>query len=137
MQNLTKKTYFAYALQMYDNQSCSGIEEFREDILRVKYIKRLLHRYARTGDVSARLLLNHIIGIYNVFQPTAVARLLFFRIDPIAWPALKTVLEYLALMPEEILPIDGRMILNTNIPRDEVLWGVLRETVEGHGIKIR
>ena len=132
MHNLTKKTYFAYALQTYDNPSCSGLDEFREDLLRIKYIKRLIHRYARTGDVSTRLLLNHIIGIYNVFQPSGIARMLFFRIDKNAWSALKTVLEYLNLMPETVLPIDGYTILNTNIPRDERLWRILRTTVEGY-----
>ena len=132
MQNLTKKNYFAYALKMYDNPSCSGIEEFRQDLLRVKYIKRLVNRYVRSGDVSPRLLLNHIIGVYNVFQVPAVSRLLFFRTDPHTWRALKTVLEYLNLMPEEILPIDGCSILNKDISRDEVLWTKLVNTVEGH-----
>ncbi len=132
MQNLTKKNYFAYALKMYDNPSCSGIEEFRQDLLRVKYIKRLVNRYVRSGDVSPRLLLNHIIGVYNVFQVQSVSRLLFFRTDPHTWRAMKTVLEYLNLMPEEILPIDGCSILNKDISRDEVLWTKLVNTVEGH-----
>lgn len=121
MQNLTKKNYFAYAIKMYDNPSCSGMDEFHQDLLRIKYIKRLINRYARTGDVSPRLLLNHVIGVYNVFQPHAVSRLLFFRMDPASWSALKTVLEYVNLMPEEIPPIDGVLILNKDIPCDEVL----------------
>jgi hypothetical protein len=45
---------------------------------------------------------------------------------------MKTVLEYLNLMPEEILPIDGCSILNKDISRDEVLWTKLVNTVEGH-----
>lgn len=132
MQNLTKKTYFGYALQMYNNPSCGGIDEFQQDMLRIKYVKRLLHRYAKTGDVSARLLLNHVIAIYNVFQPSAVSRLLFFRTNPEAWSALKTVLEYLNLMPDELSPIDGTIILNKDIPRDDVLWAILQESVEGY-----
>lgn len=132
MQNLTKKTYFAYAMHMYDNPSCSGVEEFQQDLLRIKYIKRLINRYIRTGTVAPRLLLNHVIGVYNVFQAPAVSRLLFFRTDPESWGAIKTVLEYLNLMPEEVLPVDGVLILNKNIPRDEVLWDKLVRTVEGH-----
>lgn len=132
MQNLTKKNYFAYAIKMYDNPSCSGMEEFHQDLLRIKYIKRLVNRYARTGDVSPRLLLNHIIGVYNVFHPSAIARLLFFRSDRTSWRALKTVLEYVNLMPEEILPVDGILILNKDIPRDDVLWRKLIRTVEDH-----
>jgi len=132
MQNLTKKNYFAYAMQVYDNPSCSGLEEFQSDLMRIKYIKRLINRYVRTGELIPRLLLNHIIGVYNVFQATAVSRLLFFRADPESWSALKTILSYLNLMPEEILPIEGVMILNKDIPRDEVLWDMLKDTVDNH-----
>lgn len=132
MHNLTKKTFFAYALQVYDNPSCSGLAEFQSDLLRIKYIKRLIHRYSRTGHVSARLLVNHLVGVYNVFQPNAVARLLFFRLEPESKSALKTLLLYLNLMPDVVPPINGHTILNTDIPRDEVLWRILEETVEGH-----
>lgn len=130
MDNLTKKNYFAYALQMYDNPSCSGIEEFQNDLLKIKYIKRLINRYKRTQEISPRLLLNHIISVYNVFHAHSISRLLFFRIDADSWSALKTVLEYVNLMPDEILPVEGISILNKNIPRDEVLWAKLVETVE-------
>jgi len=119
-------------MQVYDNPSCSGLEEFQSDLMRIKYIKRLINRYVRTGELIPRLLLNHIIGVYNVFQATAVSRLLFFRADPESWSALKTILSYLNLMPEEILPIEGVMILNKDIPRDEVLWDMLKDTVDNH-----
>lgn len=132
MQNLTKKNYVAYAMQMYDNPSCSGIAEFQSDLVRIKYIKRLVNRYVRTGEIIPRLLLNHVIGVYNVFQAPAVARLLFFRTERTSWSALKTILEYTHLMPDAILPIDNVIILNTDIPRDEVLWAKLKESVEGH-----
>jgi len=132
MENLTKKNYLSYAMKVYDNPSCSGLNEFQSDLVRVKYIKRLINRYSRTGEIAPRLLLNHIIGIYNVFEATAVAQLLFFRTEKTSWRALKTVLEYLNLMPDALLPIEGVIILNKDIPRDEVLWEKLSETVDGH-----
>lgn len=132
MQNLTKHTFFAYALQQYNNPSCSGVGEFQEDLLRIKYIKRLMHRYARTGRASGRLILNHLTGMNNVFRPEAVARILFFRTSREAWPALKTSLEFLGLMPEVVSAIDGRTILNTDVPLDTVLWGLLQDTVNPH-----
>jgi hypothetical protein len=132
MENLTKKNYLSYAMKVYDNPSCAGLGEFQSDLLRVKYVKRLINRYSRTGDIAPRLLLNHIIGIYNVFEATSVAHLLFFRTDKKSWSALKTVLDYLNLMPETLLPIEGVIILNKDIPRDEVLWAKLNDTVEGH-----
>lgn len=132
MENLTKKNYLSYAMKVYDNPSCSGLDEFQSDLLRVKYVKRLINRYSRTGEIAPRLLLNHIIGIYNVFEAPAVARLLFFRAERKSWRALKTVLEYVNLMPDTVPPIEGVILLNTDIPRDEVLWAKLIETVEGH-----
>lgn len=133
MQDLNKKTYFAYALQMYNNPSCTGMAEFKEDLTRFKYIKRLLHRYIRTGKISPQLLINHIVGVYNVFRPEAISRILFYRVHPTAWRALKTTLEYLNLMPEEIPTVNGLLILNTDISRDKLLLRKLEESVEGHG----
>lgn len=130
--NLTNKNVFAYALHMYNNPSCTGIDEFNEDLVKIKYTKRLLHRYVRTGDIPIRLLLNHVIGLYNVFQAPALSRMLFLRVHPSAWSALKTVLEFLSLMPAEILPINGAMVINTSISRDDKLWGLLHEAVDVH-----
>lgn len=132
MVDLTKKTYFTYAMQMYNNPSCTGLSEFHEDLVRFKYTKRLLHRYVRTGDVAPRLLVNHIIGLTNVFHPEAVCRILFYRVHPAAWRALKTVLEYLNLMPDEIPPVNGANILNKDISQDKVLLRLLKESIEGH-----
>lgn len=132
MVDLTKKTYFAYAMQMYNNPSCTGLAEFHEDLVRFKYVKRLLHRYTRTGQIVPRLLINHIIALTNVFQPEAVSRILFYRVHPSAWRALKTLLEYLTLMPDEIPSVNGTPILNTDISQDKVLLRLLRESIEGH-----
>lgn len=132
MHDLTKKTYFAYALQMYNNPSCTGMDEFQEDLHRLKYIKRLLHRYVRTGHISPRLLVNHIVRTTNVFRPEAVVRMLFYRVHPSAWRALKTTLDFLNLMPEEIPPVNGLSILNTDISRDKLLFKQLTTAVDDH-----
>lgn len=133
MQDLNKKTYFAYALQMYNNPSCTGISEFEEDLMRFKYIKRLLHRYVRTNEISPRLLINHVVGVYNVFRPEAISRLLFYRVHPTAWRALKTTLEFLNLMPEEVPLVNGVPILNSDISRDKHLFRKLQDSVDNHG----
>lgn len=132
MENLTANSFFAYALQSYNNPSCSGMAEFEEDLTRIKYIKRLLHKYVRGVDIPSRLLLNHIIGVCNVFRTDAIARMLFLRIDEDAWPALKTVLSYLNVMPDVISPINGKVLTSASIQTDEVLLEMLRVTVEGN-----
>lgn len=132
MHDLTKKTYFSYALQMYNNPSCTGIQEFHEDLVRFKYVKRLLHRYVRTGELAPRLLINHIVGISNVFCAEAVSRILFYRVHPSAWRALKTILSFVDLMPEIIPAVNGEIILNKDISEDRVLQRLLKESIEGH-----
>lgn len=130
MENLTKRTFFAYAIHSYNNPSCGGVEEFKEDLLRIKYINRLIKKYLSSGELKPRLLLNHLIGLANVFQPEAVARMLFYRIDESGWSALKTCLEYLSLMPDCVISINGHSIMNSDIPRDTHLLASLVTSVE-------
>ena len=130
MENLNRKTFFAYAVRMYNNPSCSGPEEFTEDLLRFKYIKRLLHKYTRSGDISPRLLLNHLIGVCNVFHGEAIARMLFFKVDEDSWPALKTALLFINLQPDIVSGIDGKIIYSDDIPTDPILLEKLSKTVE-------
>lgn len=58
---LNDNTFLLFAAQSYDRSSCIGIKEFYEDLGRIKYIKGLLKRYKKTGNLSERLLLNHFI----------------------------------------------------------------------------
>jgi len=125
MENLSKQNFFAYAIQSYNNPNCCGMAEFKEDLLRVKYINRLIIRYIKTGNVKPRLLLNHLIGLSNVFLAESVSRMLFLRVDKSGWSALKTLLEYLNLMPESVPLIDGATIYSSNIQRDENLFLIL------------
>lgn len=130
MENLTKKNFFAYAVHMYNNPSCAGPAEFDEDLLRIKYIKRLLHKYVRTGEIPPRLLLNHLIGVGNVFRPESISRMLFFRVHADAWSPLKTALEFLNFMPDVVPVVNGIVVINKDIPLDVKLWNLLTEAVD-------
>ena len=58
-----------FAARHYYNPKCIDVEEFYEDLNRVKYVKRLVNRYTGNEDkkLSVRLILNHIVIIFNVF----------------------------------------------------------------------
>ena len=92
---LSEKNYLLYAAKNYCNPVADDVREFKEDLARVVYIKRLLKRYQTSGTFRARLVLNHIIIFYNVFGREAATRLLFFGIDEGMLPELKTVLIHL------------------------------------------
>lgn len=106
--------FLEYAMQNYKNPSCSGREEFEEDINRIKYVKRLFGRYFSTGELKERLILNHIIIFYNVFEMEAATKMLFYRMEDKFKPLVKTFLVYLNYLPEDEayvrVPMDTKVI---------------------------
>ena len=100
---LTKDNITMYAIQHYHNPSCEGMGEFNDDMKRFKYVKRLFRKYEESGILKERLLLNHIIILYNLFGAEASSTLLFFKIEQVHWPILKGFLEFLNIMPEHDL----------------------------------
>ena len=93
---LTDDTLFLYAAKHYYNPQFSDIDEFFEDLKRFKYIKRLVNRYIDTDEFPHRLLLNHIIVIFNVFGIEAALKILELRLDDKHWPVIKPILLYLS-----------------------------------------
>jgi len=99
---LNNKNFELYIIKKYINPQCEGIEEFYEDINRIKYIKRLLGRYHTKGYLRERLILNHIIILNNVFGSEACCRILFFKIEKRFHSYIKSFLHYLNYLPKKI-----------------------------------
>ena len=94
------KNFKAYAVENYKNKACLSADEFWEDFNKIKYVKRLLRRYVNEGELKERLILNHLISFYNVFEISAANRMLFYRMDKELKPALKTFLIFLNYLPK-------------------------------------
>ena len=124
--DLNEKNFLLYAMKEYDNPQCVQVEEFYDDLKKVKYIKRLFNQYLNEGILKERLLLNHIIVFYNVFPVRSATRILFLKIEEEFWPILKTFLVYLSYMSEIIDPINGRAILSDDIQLDQGVVDRLR-----------
>ena len=101
---LDDNTYIMFAMKHYENPQCMGMDEFQEDLNRIKYIKRLFRKYKKNGVLRERLLLNHIIIFYNVFGIDAGTRILFYKIEEEMHSLLKTFLVFLNYIPEEGIP---------------------------------
>ena len=125
--DLNEKNFLLYAMKYYDNPQCVEVEEFNDDLKKIKYIKRLFNQYALEGVLKERLLLNHIIVFYNVFSVEAATRILFFKLEEEIWPMLKTFLFYLNFLPNKIESINGNEILTDNIPMDQGIVDSLRK----------
>ena len=96
-EKITTDNVLLFALKHYDNPQCEGEKEFYDDMKRFKYIKRLFRKYKDSGVLKERLLLNHIIILNNLFGAEAASTLLFFKIEPEYWPALKSFLKFLSI----------------------------------------
>mgnify|MGYP001139613216 CR=1 FL=1 len=92
---LTKDNLIVYAAKHYYNPKCIDSEEFFEDLKRFKYIKRLLNRYRDSGVLSERLIINHLIVIFNVFGYDAGLDILELKIELDYWNVLKPFLIFL------------------------------------------
>ena len=104
---LTKNNFLLYAAKHYHNPTCIDEEEFFEDLNRFKYLKRLMNKYKQSGEISERLILNHLIVILNVFGNEAGIEMLANRIELEHWNALKPFLIFLrAIKYDEITGIE-------------------------------
>ena len=124
--DLNDDNFLMYAMKEYNDIQCTDIEEFYDDLKKIKYIKRLFNIYKNTGQLKERLILNHLIVFYNVFSSQAGTRILFYKIEEHFWPMLKTFLIFLDRMPETIDSIRGEMIRTSDIQLDEGIVTRLR-----------
>ncbi len=92
---LTEENLLLYAAKNYYNPKYIDADEFHEDLKRFKYIKRLLNRYEETGNLSERLILNHLIVVFNVFGIEPALKILDFKLDKKHWPQIKPFLIFL------------------------------------------
>ena len=126
-EDLNEKNFLLYAMQHYENPQCVEVEEFNDDLKKIKYIKRLLNQYSIEGVLKERLLLNHIIVFYNVFSVEAATRILFYKLEEQFWSMLKTFLFYLNFLPSKIESVNGKTILTIEIPMDQGIVDSLRK----------
>ena len=124
--DLNDDTFLMFAMREYNNMQCTDIEEFYDDLKKIKYIKRLFNSYKNNGQLKERLILNHLIIFYNVFTLQAGTRILFYKIEKDFWPMLKTFLVYLDRMPDKIDSIRGEIIRTSDIQLDDGIITRLR-----------
>lgn len=121
---LGESTFLLYAAKYYDNPHCSDIAEFEEDLKRFQYLRKLFSRYKQTGELKERLILNHLIILYNCFGLEAT-NMLFMKLDEYH-EYLKPFVEYLNFMPAYI-EYENERIHSKRIKSDELI----EETLKG------
>ena len=92
---LTEENLFLYAAKHYYNPKFTDVEEFKEDLNRFKYTKRLFNRYLQEGELMDRLIMNHLIVMSNVFGIEPMLKILELKLDDKHWPIVKPFLIFL------------------------------------------
>jgi hypothetical protein len=123
--DLTNDNILLYAAKAYDKPNCI-MSEFKEDMKRFNYLKRLFKRYRKVGELREQLVLNHLVVICNVFGPEVATRILFFKMSKDDYSALKTYLLFLSCMPERVKGIKGHDIISSEISVDMAIANILR-----------
>ena len=96
---LNEDNFLLFAIKNYENPQAVTKDDFDKDLNHFKYIKRLLKRYKKTGELRTHLLINHFILLYNIFGE-ATTPMLFFKIEKDMWSQVKTIILFLNRLPQ-------------------------------------
>jgi hypothetical protein len=96
---LNADNFLFFAVNNHVNPKALTKEDFYKDLNHFKYIKRLLKRYKKSGELKINLLLNHFIILYNIFGD-ATTPMLFYKLDSEFWSQVKTFIVFLNRLPE-------------------------------------
>jgi hypothetical protein len=124
---LDDNNFFLYAAHHYLNP-CVDEQEFLDDLTRIKNIRRLFGRYEKHGELKERLILNHLMILYNVFEHKALTRMLTFKLyDQLH--ILKPFLMLLNYWPDIVDNIgeDSKTIRTSDVIMDMKVVDILRK----------
>ena len=127
-EKLDDSNFLLYAAKHYDNKQCYDTVEFYEDLNHFKYLKRLFKKYQETKDLKDRLIINHLVTLYNLFGPEPTTRMLFVKLSEFK-SELKPFLVLLGVMPEvvENVVLTNETIISSNISMDPYIVEALRK----------
>ena len=122
IERLDETNFLLYAAKHYENPQAYDTLEFYDDLKRIKYLRRLFNIYIETGELKERLILNHIIILYNIFGIIPATRILFFKLIDYK-ELLKPFISLLNFMPDTIsnLGLQGITLKNSEIKPDPVI----------------
>ncbi len=121
---LNDSNFLLYAAKAYDVKKSSSSEEFYEDLKRFQYLKRLFKRYEEADDLKIRLILNHIIVLYNCFG-TETTHMLFFKLKDYH-SMLKPFVLFLNYLPE-VVEYEDVKLKTVDVPLDSQIIAELRK----------
>ena len=96
---VTADNFGLIAAKYYDDIAATD-QEFQEDLRRFSLLKRLFNMYLKGGELKDRLIMNHLIVLFNVFNDATVYLLFHELIEYL--PQLAPFLVALNRLPSQI-----------------------------------
>ena len=95
------------------------VKKFHDDLKRIRYLKRLFRKYKECGELKERLIINHLVVLYNTFEPRAMTRMLVMKLED-HLDCLKPFLILLSYWDEPIKlgKINGKVYKDSDIGLD-------------------
>jgi hypothetical protein len=125
-ENLTDKNFTLFAMKHYANPHCTDMLEFHDDLKRIRYIKRLFRKYKETGVLKERLVINHLMVLYNTFETRAMTRMLIMKLHD-HLDCLKPFLILLNYWTSNVGAVNGKTIKDSDISLDVGIVSILRQ----------
>jgi hypothetical protein len=111
---VTADNFCLVAAKFYDDIGATD-QEFQEDLRRFSLLKRLFNTYLKSGELKDRLVLNHLIILFNVFNEATIP-LLFHELREYL-PQLVPFLVGMQRLPDKVgdqftseIPLDTKVI---------------------------
>lgn len=126
-EKLGDDNFLIYAAKHYDSSHCCSTDEFLEDLKRIKYIKKLITRYIEAGELKERLILNHIIVLYNMFGAEHLCRILYLKLGDY-FQYIMPFLILLNVLPSKLYNIRNETVIDIDmITMDQFIVEALRK----------
>lgn len=124
---LTTENFELYAAKYYDDKLNITTIEFQNDLRLFLYIKKLFTRFRHGEELNVRLILNHIIILYNIFGEKAT-NMLYLKLEGME-SLLTPFILILNFLPEKI-EYDDKVIYSCNIVMNQYVISELRKIIK-------
>lgn len=124
--DLNDDNFIMFAMKFYENPHCTDLLEFHDDMKRIRYLKRLFKKYKQTGELKERLIINHLVVLYNMFDNRAMTRMLLLKMDGY-YDCLKPFLIMLGYWTTGVGTVKGKSLVDSDISLDQKIVETLRQ----------
>lgn len=124
--DLNDDNFIMFAMKFYENPHCTDLLEFHDDMKRIRYLKRLFKKYKQTGELKERLIINHLVVLYNMFDNRAMTRMLLLKMDGY-YDCLKPFLIMLGYWTTSVGTVKGKSLIDSDISLDQKIVETLRQ----------